>query len=270
MRNKFWILGAAVLVTSQMAVATVHTTDNGIDSSQYGHLDQNHESVNFGPTACGPTAVANSFQMLANEYGLTGLMAADPYQTINDLETYMDTSDNGTDIDKLITGKRDYIHDKGLSDKISIEGETFFNLGIEGVADNTKPTWDFLFDQIQKGQDVEVLINWWDGTKYNGGHYITVTGMTYDDVLDTGTLNAVDPWGGVDISGTIADHNGFMQLTYSGGAAADPNDPDNPEHLSSADISGVVAESPVPEPATVGIIAGAFMLGSLRRSRREA
>jgi hypothetical protein len=273
MRNRFFALSAAVLLVSRVAMADpadLHVTQ--LDTTQYGHYDQNNAETLLGNVACGPTSVANSFKFLEQKYGLSGLIDPnDPYTTINELETYMNTSSpNGTTIGDLINGKKQYISDMGLSDKISVEGQTFFNLGINGVTDNTKPTWNFLFDQIDKGQDVEVLINWWTGTKYSGGHYLTITGMSWDEDLNTGTISFIDPWGGVDLTGTLAYHNGFMQVTYGGGAAVDPRDPDNPDHVSSADISGVVAESPVPEPATIGIIAGAFLLGNLRRSRRDA
>lgn len=265
MRKYLWVSVVALAAVGSAGFGAIHITQN--DEMEYGMLDQNHESVNFGDQACGPTSVANSFQFLQTEYGITGLLAADPYDTINTLETYMNTNGtNGTEIGDLIRGKRDYIADKGLSSKISIEGETFFNLGIEGVADNTTPTWDFLFDQVDKGQDVEILINWWDGMQYLGGHYLTVTGMTYDDVADTGTLSFIDPWGGVDLTGTLGSHGAFMQLTYTGGAASAGNDPDNPGHEMMADISAVVAESPIPEPAMMSLVLGSLFLAG-RRTR---
>jgi hypothetical protein len=263
----------------------------------YGTLDQNAPGIDNGPVACAPTATVNSFTFLENEYDLTGLIDETPVQTVNDLEAanYMDVTPNsGASATDVIEGKMAWINNQGLGNKIRIEGQaggTFGGSAIDQqldsdlttagdiVGDHEAPTAQFIYDQLAAGQDVEMGFLWWDGTDYVGGHVVTATGIDWDTTTETGTISFIDPWGAADIFGaTLEMHDGFLELTYAGGAAggglgADGNtptvgDPDNPDDERTADIAFAYAESPVPEPASMGLLCVGAVGLLRRRSRR--
>lgn len=281
--------GASLLLAAgQVGLASVidpviHSAQ--IDPSLYGHFDQNDEDVINGALACGPTSTANSFAYLQKKYGANGVTGiydeTNPFNTINSLEDYMNMGANGVSPEGLVNGKTQYLHDKGMDGKITVESQidpAFHNGG-------TTPTWQFLLDQLAKGQDVEVGFLWWDPTLnggrggYNNGHVVTATGFSFtdtnaNDAIDAGenaSMTFIDPWGGVDITGTLSMAGGYLRLTYSGGAAGSTtpnNNDDNPGNENSGDIQFIAAESYVPEPASLALLACAA-LPLLGRSRRR-
>lgn len=280
--------GVAALAVGHLEFAAaapiVHNVQ--IPSNLYGHFDQNDEDVNNGPVACGPTSTANSFAYLQTRYGAQGVTGiydtTNPFNTINSLSGYMNLDpESGVSPEGLVNGKTQYLHDKGMDGKITVESQiapAFHNGG-------TTPTWQFLLEQLEKGQDVEVGFLWWDPTLndgrggYNNGHVVTATGFSFtdtngDDVIDAteaASMTFIDPWGGVDITGSISMSGAYMRLTYTGGAAGSttPNNADdNPGNETSGDIQFIAAESFVPEPSSVALLAlAAFPL--LGRSRRQ-
>jgi hypothetical protein len=89
-------------------------------------------------------------------------------------------------------------------------------------------------------------------------HYLTLTGINYNDVTNMGTFYYVDPLGGVRGNNKILGLGGdtFIQTDYK---LAGIN----------SDIAGVVAESPIPEPGTWLLLGvGMAFLGPLLRGRR--
>ena len=71
--------------------------------------------------------------------------------------------------------------------------------------------------------------------------------------------------------GTISMSGGYLRLGYSGGAAGDTtqtNNDDNPANAASGDIQFIAAESFIPEPTSVALLACAA-LPLLGRSRRR-
>ena len=310
-------LGLAFLVAPPLSRA---------DSADYGHNSQQEGGLPAddydgalvtpdangnprAPTACAPTATVNSFEMLQNVYGVTGLVdETDPYDAINELADDMGTQGDsfynpaspnyhtrhtgGTSAQGLVNGKVEYIEaNQTGGPEIEVHGQGIFgtfnndgtvNSGANGV--DTIPTDEFLQQQIADGQDVEVWESWVDADGvlgHNGAHIITITGID----SEAGTINFVDPWDGVDVDATfqIEDtevQNGtidgnpvgvsgnFMRITYPApdDGGDDPENPDDPADEMSADISMVVAESPVPEPATLALLViGTGMLALRRR-----
>lgn len=263
--------GVAVVAAGRFVFAAPVVHSVQIPANLYGHFDQNDEDVISGPVACGPTSTANSFAYLQTrygQYGVTGIYdESHPFETINTLSTYMNLGPGGVSPEGLVNGKTQYLHDKGMDGKISVESQidpAFHNGG-------TTPTWQFLLEQLEKGQDVEVGFLWWNPAAnggaggYSGGHVVTATGFSFtdddgDDAIDSGesaSMTFIDPWGGIDITGTITMAGNYLRLGYSGGAAGDTtptNNDDNPTNAASGDIQFIAAESFVPEPSTLALL----------------
>ncbi|HWB53540.1 MAG TPA: hypothetical protein VG722_05080, partial [Tepidisphaeraceae bacterium] len=127
---------------------------------------------------------------------------------------------------------------------------------------------------LKKGQDVEIGFFWSDvdGNKTSGGHWVTVTGINFDTSVGTGTIDLIDPWGGVDITGgnLHLGSDGRLILGYSGGGAGAPTvdgqDPDNPTDSGFGFITGIAAESFVPLPPALW--ASLVLLGGMVAYRR--
>jgi hypothetical protein len=240
--------------------------------------------------------------MLQNEYGVTGLVGADPYDAINELATDMGTQGDqyynpespnyeenhtgGTTAQGLVNGKVNYIDENQTGGpEIEVHGQGIFgtfnadgtvNSEADGVS--TIPTDAYLQEQMAAGQDVEVWESWVDPeapSGYNGAHIITITGIDSEE----GTIDFVDPWGGVDVEATFAlvdttipggPNGDYMRITYPGAndGGDDAANPDDPADEMSADIAMVVAESPVPEPATLGMLVIGCGILAVRRTRR--
>jgi hypothetical protein len=317
-RSSLLVFGAAVF-----AAAAISRADN----NTYGHNSQIDGGTAAGdyagasvtpdangnpraPQACAPTATVNSFEMLQHNYGVTGLVGANPFDAINELATDMETEGDqyynpaspgyhktdgdgneihtgGTTAQDLVNGKVQYIQDNQTGGpEIEVHGQGIFGtFNADGTVDaaangaSTVPTDEYLQEQMAAGQDIEVWEAWVDPNApggHDGAHIITITGID----SEAGTIDFVDPWGGVDVAATFALDNtavggvngDYMRITYP--AANDGGDtaanPDDPAVEMSADIAMVVAESPVPEPAMIGmLVIGCGML-AFRRTRRTA
>ena len=76
-------------------------------------------------------------------------------------------------------------------------------------------------------------MNWTDG-----GHFLTLTSLTWDNVTNRGTIDYIDPWTGM---------WGISNIWRAGTRAIET------DYVSGAFISMAVSESPIPEPATLVI-----------------
>lgn len=265
--------GADVILTAQENLAN------------FGYNDQNNAAINNGPVACAPTATVNSFEYLQSTYpnipGIANLVG-NPITTINTLEgaRYMNLNPaSGVSAQNLVAGKEQWISDQGLSGQLTVEGQasdalTADNAGTLPGMSNTIPTAAFLYNQLNAGQDVELGFLWWNPALnsgrggYAGGHVITATGITYDQTTGTAvSINFIDPWGHINLTGAVTQHNGYMELSYSGGAASAGSDPDDPDHVSQGDIAIIAAESPVPEPTAAAILVLSAVALMRRRDR---
>lgn len=118
------------------------------------------------------------------------------------------------------------------------------------VQDKTTPTLAFLARELKHGEDVEVFL-----AANGGGHYITLTGIEYDDTTNTGKLSYVDPLGGVRGTANILGlTDGFIELDYQ---LDDRN----------TFIAHAVSES-VPEPAAVVLLVAALVVMAVAGRRR--
>lgn len=251
------------------------------DATKFGTLDQ--AVTNCPDVNCGPTAAVNSFVYLQNSYpGIYstplvptthGMMPTSDEQkaVANDLGTNFmknccGTSMNGTLIEDFILGKRDYLESKDRGATVYAAQMNFaWRTDPAGgthpgtakpafVQDNTVPTLAFLSTELKAKEDVEAfLFSSGNGKEFN--HYITLTGLSYDDTTNKGTMSFVDPLGGTrgtaNLTGLIG---GFIQTDYSLGGF-------------NAEIVHAVAESPIPEPATWFLLLSGLAGLTLRRRR---
>ncbi|NNM89133.1 MAG: PEP-CTERM sorting domain-containing protein [Phycisphaerae bacterium] len=262
------LAGAALFLVGSQAMANVITVDEiapAVFPGNFGTLSQ----FNVGPNSttdpgvnqyCAPTATMNSFTFLQNKYpsvyGLdkngnpileggqgSWLAAAQLLAGPN----YMNTNQNtGTTDTNWVAGKVNYLN-------AFAPGKTTF-AGMDSAATNPRPAWDqnanptvnFMLQQLRAGEDIEIGIS-------APGHVLTLTGLTWNDanndgVFDAGdtlTLNTIDPANpGANTALTLTPGN---PMTISGGA------------YNGLVVDAALAESPVPEPATIVL----FLIGGL-------
>jgi hypothetical protein len=294
--NLRWMVSAAffccvALLDAPTVFGGIITVDETAGGFNFGNLKQTDTTACSGidgTQACGPTAAVNSFVFLQNRYPgiydnslIQNGPAIIPFsQAYSNLITtanvlggaqFMNcTCDGGTGISNFITGKMNYINQQVGAGKTVFPFETVFNLT---PSDTTLPNFGFLLSELLTNEDVELLVSYHDANgfknptngKFYGGHYVTMTGLTLNDANNNGkfdpgealTLNFIDP--GTGLPGTangLLDPFGF-DTTYGAGGV-----------ITGASISGIVAESPVPEPGTLILLfSGLVGLGLLQRRR---
>jgi len=263
------ILGSAV--TPRSAAAVLSATEN---ANLFGTLSQ--ANTNCPNDACGPTAAVNSFVFLQNMYANiypnhvlvpttdgNNPTQAEQAAVANLLatNTYMGTCALcGTTIEDFIYGKNTYINTVApnsttFAAQISIawRNPTAAGHAVDKpayVQENTAATAQFLYNEILAGEDVEIFVGYDTG----GAHYLTLTGISWDNVMNTGSFNFVDPIGGARSNDNFTTVNGMLHLTTYGGGAT---------------VFHAVAESPVPEPGTVVLLTfGCIFLGLRWRKKK--
>ena len=245
----------------------------------YGYLDQ-HSIPGWGNAGCGPTAAVNSFVYLENKYpGIydRSLIPDTNQNGVRDLAElvgvaqtlggpgYMNTiANNTTWDDDFIWGKMTYIEQK-VPGMTVYQAQDYWNW-----TQHTKPAWvqsawpqwEFLYNELVDCEDVEILIDWSDG-----GHYVTLSSFHWNDadndlIIDNAEnawIDFVDPWTGAYGTASIwqSSYGGCIETNYATGSW----------------ISMGVSESPIPEPATMTLLALGFALslskGGLALIRRR-
>jgi len=174
---------------------TSYVVDEG--ASLFGHLNQS-QVPDCGEFACGPTAAVNSFVFLENKYpnvyknfSLTGggITEANLKDTAKKLVHLMGCTvcDKGTKEEGMLSGKRAWFQEKAPNTTL--------------VTSMESPSWSWIFSELQHGEDVEVLIGNYLGGVRKGGHWVTLTGMNWNDVNgdqiidadESAAINVIDP-----------------------------------------------------------------------------
>jgi len=267
MRLSVSFLWLALLIPAQLSAEMIRA---GFSSDVYGNLDQ--DLTNCPNLGCGPTAAVNSFVFLQNvapfDYGSKlvpehGGNPLDPEPTEQDMigvanallgPEYMNTDcvACGTYWGRFITGKEAYIEAKA-PEKTTYHAQSKFEwdpvkTGTAAkpipkpayVDDKTVPTIGFLYTQLVRGEDIEILLE---------DHYVTLIGIEWDTVDLIGKIRFIDPETGRESTSDIAQ-----------GQAGDPI---------SADYNGIVkeitvaiSESPksVPEASAGALFTTGFLV----------
>src|SRR3954464_1606316 len=211
----FALSGAAVCSTGFLpGVAQATVFEKFLDQAGFGKLDQH--DTNCALVNCGPTAAVNSFAFLQNSYPgvyngkLVPSAGAAPTAAelkavanklgSNFMQNCTVNCTQGTPIEDFILGKRDYLESVAPG-KTAYHAQVNFgwrknppngshpNTAKPGfVDDNTKPTLSFLYSELKRGEDVELFM-----ATGADGHYLTLTGIKYDDANNTGQMAFIDP-----------------------------------------------------------------------------
>jgi len=208
-------------------------------------LEYSYPSLGTGSNnmACGPSAATNSLIYLQNafpsSYGNNLILSAGhdmdhdgSYTTYDNWiytsgsglasSSYMNTTlANGTWHDDFIWGLYKYVESK-MPGMTSYSAQDYWSPTYWGNPPatypppswviGTTPTWDFLYNALNKSADVQVLFS----NVNRGGHFVSVTGMTWDNVQNSGTLNFMNPWDGQFESTNIRLSSGRIYTDYGG------------------------------------------------------
>jgi hypothetical protein len=242
-----------------------------IPANLYGHLNQIGSGIcedgSGNNYACGPVATVNSFAMLDAKYGSSLIPDNDDNGIADDAELlavaeilagedYMKCAacNGGTTVANLIAGKRKYLDEQAP--------------GKYWVHSQYLPDFNWFFDELTAGQDIEVLVGFYNNLGQRiGGHYITLNGISWtdandDDVVDDGeaTIDFIDPSGGVDRNQSFYKYTGqnYYATNYNVGG-----------NVVATVVEWGVAESPVPEPGTVIVMLSGLGLFAARRFRSQ-
>ena len=255
-----------ILMTCTQAWGTVYTVDKPVN--EFGYIDQNNLDQFpgdwLGNVACAPTATMNSFVYLQNHYpGIYGnsLIPVGAGQDIiraRELAlTWMGTTIAGTTIRDWTWGKYNYLENYAAG-KTMFHGQTTYAGWTVGKprpswAEDMKPNWYFLYNQLFLCQDVEIGISW----SSDMGHALTVTGLTWNDETNVGSISYIDPWdatlyAGIPMNYSFVDN--MLHFNYGG---------------NNSWIDVALAESAVPEPSAFLVLGSGFVgiLIQLRRRR---
>lgn len=274
-RLAVFILALLVLV---LLPCYAEVITGSLPANKFGNLKT--ADTNCPEGGCGPAAAINSFvflQMMYPKIYDSSLVphknGNTPYQdqidAANKLATNMGCC-TGTYLERFIAGKQQYI--EGIK---AVKGKTTYAAQDTGawrmvlpdgykvgpkpsyVQDNTAPTAQFLVNQLKKGEDVELFIDFIDADGKHQAHYVTLTYLQFDTTTMKGSLNFVNPSTGT-TNGTNYPITGL-----------DPADSDIRigDYLKDASIYAAVSESPVTEP-TMLLPCGLAVLLATKKMRK--
>ncbi len=227
-RGSFFAVALVLLSGGAAFSATVYHVQ--LDTSKFGRIDQANVPLNpggGGQNSCVPTATMNSFTWLQNTNPFLGnmLTGANPTTSASDLgNNHMgSTSNAGTGANGWIDGKSSWIAAKapGL---VGVDGQSALYTGANADIEQVKPTWQFFFDALTRGCNVEI------GILPNAGgigHALTLTSFHWVDqnmdniiqMTENATIDFIDPAApAMDMIKRIwQDGTGTLQTDYGAG-----------------------------------------------------
>lgn len=316
------LVALATLYARELKAAPYIVDENAAD---FGRLNQLAlpNTCNLQQTACGPVATVNSFIYLQNTYPKiygTSLVPKGQEAAVAQLLSgpgFMGccNQNGGTTPAGLLAGKKTYIEGSkivtGRKPGVTTYDSDTFVLDNDGKP-IIAPSFDFLLRQLNppngppknptKGEDVEMILGMYakdkDGKLLRRvtGHWVTVTGASYDDKnndnkFDAGdtplSISFIDPMGNTAMPAPI---NGAIAATDTLGTTLINNVPflTATDYFASASdlwglappvgfglndsntavvVEGFVSESPIPEPASLVLVAvGVLGLALVRRA----
>ena len=143
--------------------------------------------------ACGPAAAGNSLEWLEKTHPKTPLTGTAHREKMVELSKMMDRANEaGVNTQQLVKGKLAFIDKYRLPIRVKFQSVFVGDSTIKSPGNNssneaknhntgnkTPPKWDWLKQEMEHGEDVEILFGWYDSTgNRNGGHWITVTGLS--------------------------------------------------------------------------------------------
>jgi hypothetical protein len=143
--------------------------------------------------ACGPAAAANSLQWLEEKHPKIPLTLISHREKMKELSKMMKRQkEKGVTTEQLVEGKLAFIDKYRLPIKVKFQSVFVGDSTIKSPnnsyghearnfnkGNKTPPTWDWLKQEMANGEDVEILFGWYDSEgKRNGGHWVTVTGIS--------------------------------------------------------------------------------------------
>jgi len=202
--------------------------------------------------ACAPASATNSLLWLAQKHAEIILPEAanDERELIEALSEKMKRlANSGVLIEDFLRGKLDFINDHQLDINVKFQSESVISdiISTDGLtlADNQNggasfPTWAWLKQQMDSGEDVEMCYYWWDGESWRG-HAVVVTGAADNGEGNLKTIYYKHDHDQSNTGGTtqesshiMVDADGRMRICQP-----DPDDQNRPPY-----VAHVIAESP--------------------------
>jgi hypothetical protein len=147
--------------------------------------------------ACGPAAAANSMKWLENTHPDIPNTGTTLRGAMESMSGHMDRGNGaGVTTTQLVKGKLGYIDEHQLPIHVKYQSWWLQNESIaspnplygheaenQGSTSAQKPpTWEFFKQEMDKGEDVEILFGWYDANgNRHGGHWVTASGYYQDD-----------------------------------------------------------------------------------------
>jgi len=255
----------AAALTATLVATTLHAQVS-YPYSSYGHVT--NSSVNG---YCGATAIANSFQWLANTYPqyYSNLIDGSALQTRNDIVGFEQLDTNGDPVSNatIWNSKIEYINEYAPGSTVfwaQMQIGTSTNYLDSSAIQNTRPTLAGISNQLAMGEDVEFAFV---GTTNLGmaaiddtnafAHMVTLTGIGPGG----NSITYLDPNNPTNVftAALTTDTNGYLSFTWN-------NNNNAPQ--AGVEIYEAWAESPIPEPTSLVLLGMSGLSGLLYLRRR--
>jgi outer membrane autotransporter protein len=206
----------------QHAAADLFEAGNNYNS--YGHLNQDDVPV-IGDMACCPTSAINSLTYLQNRFPVvygSQLVSIRPIDEVQGIagRNYMNTgAETGTTTALGIWGRYLYVESRvPLQTQYScqiatINGQPLYGAELDPtpwpanrplprymenappsvLGGASVPTWQFVYQNLQRGADIGIGITYIENGRGNSGHCLTVHHFSFNDATKSGTISFVDP-----------------------------------------------------------------------------